>query len=322
MVDANRKAVDGARQTFQFNPGVCVVKSRLETSTINEFLTRHGVGAGGGLHVDRHRQLRLLAVEGDHGGQPARAGHGIQRPVRARSRRHRARRSAAAGRAQGLRRRIAGGAREAQSRQRLWPGAVRGRRRQRVLPSQRRRAGRAAADRGAGIPGAAGQLTTRPATARKRAISTRPSPRRGCRSSTYDATPGLQKDRCLVIGEVALAHDGSLGLAHAFIDAIARGGADAVKFQTHIAAAESTPAEPFRVKFSRQDATRYDYWKRMEFTEAQWKGLADHAREKRAASFSARRSRSKRSICWRASGMPMWKVGVGRGRQHCRCSTR
>ena len=45
MVDANRKAVDGARQTFAFNPGVCVVKSRLETGTINEFLTRHGVGA-------------------------------------------------------------------------------------------------------------------------------------------------------------------------------------------------------------------------------------------------------------------------------------
>ena len=66
---------------------------------------------------------------------------------------------------------------------------------------------------------------------------------------------------------MALTHDGSLGLAHAFIDAIADAGADAVKFQTHIAAAESTPAEPFRVKFSRQDATRYDYWKRMEFTE-------------------------------------------------------
>jgi sialic acid synthase SpsE len=39
----------------------------------------------------------------------------------------------------------------------------------------------------------------------------------------------------VVIGEVGQAHDGSLGTAHAFIDA----GADAVKFQTHIAAAES-----------------------------------------------------------------------------------
>ena len=30
----------------------------------------------------------------------------------------------------------------------------------------------------------------------------------------------------------------ALGMAHAFIDAIANAGADAVKFQTHIAAAE------------------------------------------------------------------------------------
>src|SRR5687767_15874371 len=86
--------------------------------------------------------------------------------------------------------------------------------------------------------------------------------------------------RRLIIGEVAQAHDGSLGMAHAFIDAIAASGADAVKFQTHLARAESTPAEPFRIKFSRQDATRYEYWKRMEFTEEQWCGLAEHARDR------------------------------------------
>src|SRR3954469_19240379 len=85
--------------------------------------------------------------------------------------------------------------------------------------------------------------------------------------------------RCFVIAEVAQAHDGSLGQAHAFIDAAARAGADAIKFQTHIAAAESTPAEPWRVKFSQQDDTRYEYWKRMEFTEEQWRGLSDHAEE-------------------------------------------
>src|ERR1041385_2365028 len=82
---------------------------------------------------------------------------------------------------------------------------------------------------------------------------------------------------CLIVAEVAQAHDGSLGMAHAFIDAIAAAGADAVKFQTHIAAAESTPGEPWRVKFSQQDETRYDYWKRMEFTEAQWQELKRHA---------------------------------------------
>jgi len=57
----------------------------------------------------------------------------------------------------------------------------------------------------------------------------------------------------LVVGEVAQAHDGSLGTAHAFIDAIADAGADAVKFQTHIAAAESSPhrAVPSQIQPSR-----------------------------------------------------------------------
>src|SRR6185436_411695 len=84
-------------------------------------------------------------------------------------------------------------------------------------------------------------------------------------------------DHCIIVGEVAQAHDDSLGMAHSFIDAIAHAGADAVKFQTHIASAESTLAEPWRVKFSRQDATRYEYWRRMEFTEEQWLGLKEHA---------------------------------------------
>ena len=84
---------------------------------------------------------------------------------------------------------------------------------------------------------------------------------------------------CYVIAEVAQCHDGSLGMAHSYIDAVASAGADAIKFQTHIAEAESTPGEPFRVKFSRQDASRYDYWRRMEFTPEQWLGLAEHCRQ-------------------------------------------
>ena len=85
---------------------------------------------------------------------------------------------------------------------------------------------------------------------------------------------------CLVVAEVAQAHDGSLGTAHAYVDAAAAAGAGAVKFQTHIARAESTPDEPWRVRFSPQDDTRFDYWKRMEFTEDQWMGLRKHAHEK------------------------------------------
>ena len=124
------------------------------------------------------------------------------------------------------------------------------------------------------------------------------------------ATRGLEEGRCLIVAEVGLAHDGSLGLAHAYIDEAARGGADAVKFQTHIAAAESTPAEPFRIKFSRQDATRYEYWQRMEFTEAEWQGLAEHAAERKLTFLSSPFSHDAVALLTRI-GMPMWKVPSG-----------
>jgi N-acetylneuraminate synthase len=120
----------------------------------------------------------------------------------------------------------------------------------------------------------------------------------------------LRSGRMFVIGEVGLTHDGSLGLAHAFIDAIADAGADAVKFQTHIAAAESTPAEPFRVKFSRQDATRYEYWKRMEFTEEQWRGLAAHAQGRNLVFISSPFSIEAVELLARI-GMTTWKIGSG-----------
>ena len=83
----------------------------------------------------------------------------------------------------------------------------------------------------------------------------------------------------MIIAEIAQAHEGSLGIAHSYIDALAKTGVDAVKFQTHIAAAESSRFEPFRVKFSYEDKTRYDYWKRMEFTPEQWLGIKTHCDE-------------------------------------------
>lgn len=79
-----------------------------------------------------------------------------------------------------------------------------------------------------------------------------------------------------IIAEIGQAHEGSLGILHSYIDALSDSGVDAIKFQTHIAEAESSIHEPFRVKFSYEDATRYDYWKRMEFTYEQWQGIKEH----------------------------------------------
>ena len=121
----------------------------------------------------------------------------------------------------------------------------------------------------------------------------------------------LGTGRCLIIGEVALSHDGSLGLAHRFIDAIADAGADAVKFQTHIAAAESTPAEPFRVKFSQQDASRYEYWRRMEFSEDEWRGLAEHCAQRQVLFISSPFSIEAVELLERVGGQPFWKIASG-----------
>jgi N,N'-diacetyllegionaminate synthase len=121
---------------------------------------------------------------------------------------------------------------------------------------------------------------------------------------------GQSRNLCWVVAEVAQAHDGSFGMAHAFIDAIAHAGADAVKFQTHIAAAESTTAEPWRVKFSPKNETRYEYWKRMEFAEEQWHTLKRHAGERSLAFLSSPFSIEAVEILKRV-GVAAWKVASG-----------
>ena len=113
-----------------------------------------------------------------------------------------------------------------------------------------------------------------------------------------------------IIAEIAQAHDGSLGMAHAFIDTAADVGVDAIKFQTHIAEAESTLDEPFRAKFSKQDETRFDYWKRMEFTASQWANLASHAHDRGLLFLSSPFSIEAVNLL-NEIGMPAWKIGSG-----------
>jgi len=83
--------------------------------------------------------------------------------------------------------------------------------------------------------------------------------------------------RTIISAEIGNSHDGSLGNCYALAEAIANAGADAIKMQCHIGAIESSGAEQFpdRFQFHPQDATRRDYWKRMEFSRLQWTDLAD-----------------------------------------------
>ena len=125
-----------------------------------------------------------------------------------------------------------------------------------------------------------------------------------------ERTPPAPAERVLIIAEVAQAHDGSLGAAQAYVDAAAKAGADVVKFQTHIAAAESTPHEPWRVRFSPRDETRYEYWKRMEFTEEEWLGLRKHALKAGVDFLSSPFSVEALELLERV-GVMGWKVASG-----------
>lgn len=113
-----------------------------------------------------------------------------------------------------------------------------------------------------------------------------------------------------IIAEIGQAHDGSLGTAHAYIDAIAKTGCDAIKFQTHIAAAESSIHEPFRVQFSKQDARRIDYWERMEFSLDQWKGIKQHCDEVALEFMSSPFSNAAVDLLEEV-GVKRYKVGSG-----------
>ncbi|MBV9522969.1 MAG: N-acetylneuraminate synthase family protein [Alphaproteobacteria bacterium] len=74
-----------------------------------------------------------------------------------------------------------------------------------------------------------------------------------------------------LIAEIGSVHDGSYGNAVKLIEAAAACGADAVKFQTHIAEAETLADAPAPAYFKGEP--RFAYFKRTGFSIEQWRGL-------------------------------------------------
>ena len=90
----------------------------------------------------------------------------------------------------------------------------------------------------------------------------------------------FNKNNPLIIAEIGQAHEGSEGLVHSMIDALCEVECDAIKFQIHLADLESSLEDQFRINFSYEDESRYDYWKRIEFTELQWTRIINHCKSK------------------------------------------
>lgn len=113
-----------------------------------------------------------------------------------------------------------------------------------------------------------------------------------------------------IVAEIGLAHEGSLGMAQAMIEAAAKAGVDAVKFQTHLADQESTPREKFRVPVFPQDKSRADYWSRTAFDLEQWIRLAEYTRGKGLEFLSS--PFSIKAVDWlEQCDVPAWKIASG-----------
>lgn len=115
---------------------------------------------------------------------------------------------------------------------------------------------------------------------------------------------------CFLIAEVAQNHVGSVAMAHSFIDLAATCGVDAVKFQTHVARAESTRDEPFRVPIRGGYRSRFEYWEAMEFSPDEWKRLSEHARDNKLVFLSSPFSPEAAQLLGEV-GVAAWKVGSG-----------
>ncbi len=114
----------------------------------------------------------------------------------------------------------------------------------------------------------------------------------------------------LIIAEIGQNHDGSLGLAHSYIDAVASTGADVIKFQMHFADEESTLNDKFRKKFSYKKESRFEYWKRMEFSNDEWFGLIKHAKKKKLL-FSCSPFSLKAVELLKKLNVDIWKIASG-----------
>jgi N-acetylneuraminate synthase len=114
--------------------------------------------------------------------------------------------------------------------------------------------------------------------------------------------------KVLLIAEVGSVHDGSFGNALKLIEAAAATGADVVKFQTHIAEAETLRDAPMPPYFKGEP--RFEYFQRTGFTREQWTKLKAHCEEHGVEFMSSPFSIEAVELL-EGLGVTRWKIGSG-----------
>jgi N,N'-diacetyllegionaminate synthase len=111
-----------------------------------------------------------------------------------------------------------------------------------------------------------------------------------------------------IIAEAGMNHDGSLGNAIRMAEVAAECGADAVKFQLHDVAAESTRDAPPPPYFTHE--SRWEYFSRTAFSDEQWRTLKE-ACERAAIEFLCSPFSVEALARLEALGVSRYKIGSG-----------
>jgi N,N'-diacetyllegionaminate synthase len=112
----------------------------------------------------------------------------------------------------------------------------------------------------------------------------------------------------MIIAEIGSVHDGSFGNALKLIEAAAACRVDAVKFQTHIAQAETIRDAPMPPYFKGEP--RYEYFQRTAFNADQWRALKAHCEAQGVRFLSSPFSNEAVDLLEQV-GVDSYKVGSG-----------
>jgi N,N'-diacetyllegionaminate synthase len=125
-------------------------------------------------------------------------------------------------------------------------------------------------------------------------------------------------DRCVLIAEAGVNHNGDVALAHRLVDAAADSGADIVKFQTFQAARLAVTGAPKAAYQEAGDGAAEDQramLERLTLPNAAWPALQDHARDRGLIFMSSPFDAESADLLARQA-VPAFKIGSGELTNH------
>lgn len=121
------------------------------------------------------------------------------------------------------------------------------------------------------------------------------------------------KQPCFIIAEAGVNHNGRVALAHRLVDAAAKAGADAVKFQTFKAeklVTRSAPQAEYQKHNTGKVESQYDMLKRLELSAENHRKIASYCRKRKIIFLSTPFDEESADLL-ETLNVPAFKIGSG-----------